>query len=275
MTVGVDASRMVYELSIWCYCPNVVRPIKNHVDSTKPLDGSNPPVAAKSVVAYVRRLIESGELNAGDKLPPERELVELIGVSRASVRAGLQSLATVGVVDSRRGAGNFVADGPPLLDVNPLSLFSAIHGIPRAELFETRRAIEIDLAGLAAERAGGDELAVISEEVMEMFASIDDVHRFLRHDIQFHRAVAAAARNPLLAAIMEMVADLFYDQRKKTVDRWRGATEAAEQHRRIYQAIRAGDVEWSRREMGTHLQWAEESQEMEIKADHHRDGGDD
>jgi GntR family transcriptional repressor for pyruvate dehydrogenase complex len=235
------------------------------------LSNKKPAVAAKLVVAYVRRLIESGEFKAGDKLPPERELAQLIGVSRPSVRAGLQSLAAVGVVESRRGAGTFVADGPPLLDVNPLSLFSALHGIPQNELFETRRVIEIDLAGLAAERARGEELAVISEEVMEMFASLEDVHRFLVHDIRFHRAVAAAARNPLLAAVMEMVADLFYDQRKETVDRWRQAPEAAKQHRRIYQAIRAGDVERARREMDMHLRWAQEAQEMEVKGTHHRD----
>ncbi len=119
------------------------------------------PLAAKVVVAYVRQLIESGDFRAGDKLPPERELAQLIGVSRATVRAGLQSLATVGVVDSRRGAGTFVADGPPLLDVNPLSLFTVLHGIPQAELFEARRVIEIDLAGLGSgtrpwRRAGGD-----------------------------------------------------------------------------------------------------------------------
>jgi GntR family transcriptional repressor for pyruvate dehydrogenase complex len=242
-------------------------------DRSKRQNKENPPVVAKQVVAFVRRLIENGELSAGDKLPPERELARLIGVSRATVRAGLQSLATVGVVDVRRGAGTFVADGPPLLDVNPLSLFSALHGIPHAELFEARRAIEIDLAGLAAKRARGDELAAISEEVMEMFASIDDVHRFLIHDIRFHRAVAAAARNPLLAAIMEMVADLFYDQRKRTVDQWREAPEAAEQHRRIYQAIRTGDVELARREMDTHLRWAQQAQEIEVKDSHRPDGG--
>lgn len=217
--------------------------------------------ATKVVVSYVRRLIEDGQLKAGDKLPPEREMAEVTGVSRASVRAGLRSLATVGVVEARRGAGTFVADGPPLLDVNPLSLFAALHGIPQRELFETRRVIEIDLAGLAAERAGGEELAAISEEVMEMFASLEDPHRFLVHDIRFHRSVAAAARNPLLGAIMEMVADLFYDKRKTTVDEWRGAPEAAEQHRRIYQAIRARDVEKARSEMGRHLTWAQKDQE--------------
>ena len=76
-------------------------------------------------------------------------------------------------------------------------------------------------------------------------------------------AVAAAARNPLLGAIMEMVADLFYDQRKTTVDRWQGAGEAADQHRLIYQAIRAGDVERARLEMGKHLRWAQRDQEEE------------
>jgi GntR family transcriptional repressor for pyruvate dehydrogenase complex len=237
-------------------------------ETTKPNSSDEPcgtdtPVAAESVVAYIRRLIESGEHKAGDRLPPERELAQLIGVSRASVRAGLRSLATVGIVEARQGAGTFVADGPPLLDVNPLSLFAALHGIPQEELFETRRVIEIDLAGLAAARAGGDELAAISEEVMEMYASFDDVHQFLVHDIRFHRAVAAAARNPLLAAIMEMVADLFYDRRKTTVDRWRGASEAAEQHRRIYQAIKAGDVDKARLEMGNHLKWAQQDQEEE------------
>ena len=233
------------------------------VKSSEAARGTGTPMAAKLVVAYVRQLIESGEFKAGDKLPAERELAQLIGVSRPSVRAGLQSLVTVGVVDSRRGAGTFVADGPPLLDVNPLPIFAVLHGIPQSELFETRRVIEIDLAGLAAERATGDELAAISEEVMEMFASIEDVQRFLVHDIRFHRAVATAARNPLLAAIMEMVADLFYDHRKTTVDRWRGAGEAAEQHRLIYQAIRTGDVERARLEMGNHLRWAQRDQEEE------------
>jgi GntR family transcriptional repressor for pyruvate dehydrogenase complex len=217
------------------------------------------------VVSYVRRMIEDGRFKAGDKLPPEREMAEVTGVSRASVRAGLRSLATVGVVEARRGAGTFVASGPPLLDVNPFSLFAALHGIPQAELFEARRVIEIDLAGLAAERAGGEELAAISEEVMEMFASFDDVHRFLIHDIRFHRSVAAAARNPLLAAIMEMVADLFYDKRKTTVDQWQGAAEAAQQHRRIYLAIRSRDVEKARTEMGRHLTWAQKDQEADRK----------
>jgi len=93
------------------------------------------PVAADLVVSYIRRLIETGEISAGDQLPPERELAAVIGVSRPSIRAGLQSLAAVGAVESRRGAGTFVSSGPPLLETNPLPLFAALHGIDDAAVF--------------------------------------------------------------------------------------------------------------------------------------------
>jgi DNA-binding FadR family transcriptional regulator len=64
---------------------------------------------------------------------------------------------------------------------------------------------------------------------------------------------------------MEMVADLFYDKRKTTVDQWQGAAEAAQQHRRIYLAIRSRDVEKARTEMGRHLTWAQKDQEADRK----------
>lgn len=221
-------------------------------------------MATDLVVAHIRQLIEAGEIAPGDKLPPERELATLIGVSRPSVRAGLQSLSAVGAVESRRGAGTFVSSGPPLLEGNPLSLFAALHGIGDSSVYETRRVLEIDLAGLAAKRATDEQLVMISDEVMEMLAARGEPQDFLVHDIRFHRAVAQAAGNPLLSAVMEMVAELFYDQRKKTVYRWRGADEASEQHRRIYQAIRSRDLERARAEMDDHLRWAERVQQQEI-----------
>jgi GntR family transcriptional repressor for pyruvate dehydrogenase complex len=224
------------------------------------------------VVTYIRRLIESGEIAAGDRLPPERELATLIGVSRPSVRAGLQSLAAVGAVESRRGAGTFVASGPPLLESNPLPLFAALHGIDDGSVYEARRVLEIDLAGLAAQRATDQLVVAISDEIMEMLAARNDPQQFLVHDIRFHRAVALAAGNPLLFALLEMVAELFYDQRRQTVYRWRGADQASDQHRRIYQAIRDRDPDRARTEMDSHLSWAERVQQQET-AQASGDGG--
>jgi GntR family transcriptional repressor for pyruvate dehydrogenase complex len=215
------------------------------------------------VVAHVRRQILSGELQRGARLPPERELVRSLGVSRTSVRGGLQALVAKGVLVTRHGAGTFVADGPPVLDSEPLSFLAALHGFTRAEMFEARRKLETGVAGLAAERASGEDLAAISEEVTGMFASVDDPQTFLVHDIRFHRAVAGASGNPILASIVDMVSTLFYEQRRRTAGLARNPKAVAEMHRQIYQAIRVRDRARAEELMFEHLLRAEREQESE------------
>ena len=221
------------------------------------------PDAAENVVAFVRDLISSGDCKPGDRLPAERELALQIGVSRPSVRAGLQALAAMGVVESRRGSGTYISAGPPVLSSGPLQLLAILHGIPRAEIFEARRILEGRTARLAVERASGESLAEISEEVMGMFASTDDAQAFLLHDIRFHRAVARASGNLVLSALVEMVSAIFYEHRKETANRDRDLRISAEQHRRIYQAIRDRDPDAAEREMDAHLQTSLQRQQLE------------
>jgi GntR family transcriptional repressor for pyruvate dehydrogenase complex len=215
------------------------------------------PVAAEQVVAYLRGLIERGELKPGDRLASERELVQAIGVSRPSVRAGLRSLATMGVVTTRQGAGTFITAGPPALVNEPLGMLAALHGIAREGLFEVRQVLEVSSVALAAERATGDQLAAMSDEITGMYASLDDPQEFLRHDVRFHRAVAAGSNNLMLSALIEMVASLHYEQRRVTIARARNELRGeADVHRRIYQAIRSRDPEAARTVMAEHLQRA-------------------
>ncbi len=89
--------------------------------------------------------------------------------------------------------------------MSPLTFLAALHGFTRDEMFEARRVLEVGVAGLAAARATGDQLASISEEITGMYASMDDPQAFLVHDIRFHRAVATAAANPILASLVEMI----------------------------------------------------------------------
>jgi DNA-binding FadR family transcriptional regulator len=142
-------------------------------------------LATEQVVAYVRRLIEAGDLRSGQRLPAERELARRIGVSRPSVRAALQSLGALGVVETRHGAGTFVAMGPPTLGSEPLRFQAALHGFTDDEMFESRRVLEVGVAGMAAERASSEDLAAIADAVTEAFASLDDPAAFLVHDITF------------------------------------------------------------------------------------------
>ena len=219
--------------------------------------------AAELVVGQVRGLIERGEVRAGDRLPPERDLAQQLGVSRPSVRSGLKSLAAMGVVQIRQGAGTFITGGPPVLGSEPLRFLAALHGFSRAQMFEARLVLEVSVAGLAAERAAPDKLMVISDEATGMFASLDEPELFLEHDIRFHQAVAAAAGNPILASVVGMVAKMFYELRHHSIHTAKDLKLAAEEHRAIYQAIRARDAERARNAMSQHLQRAAVAQAQE------------
>jgi GntR family transcriptional repressor for pyruvate dehydrogenase complex len=219
--------------------------------------------AAELVVDHIRALIVHGKLTKGARLRTERELVQDLKVSRTSVRAGLQALIAKGVLVAKRGAGTFVAAGPPALDSEALGFFMALHGVPRHEIFEARRTLEVGVAGLAADRAKGDALAAISDGVIGLFASVDDPQAFLVWDIRFHGAVASASGNRILASVVEMVSALFYEQRRLTAHRQRDLRSSAGVHNEIYQAIRKHDRRLAEQLMNTHLLEAERLQEAE------------
>ena len=220
-------------------------------------------VATDLVTKFIRGKIIRGEISRGERIPPERELVRAIGVSRTTVRAGLQSLAAKGVLVIRHGAGTFVADGPPVLDSEPLRFLAALHGFTRGEMFEARRTLEVGIAGMAAERATSDDIAALADEVTNMFASLNDPQAFLIHDICFHRKVAAASRNPILGSLVEMVSAVFYERRRGTANRARDLRPTGEIHRQIYQAIRDHDRVRAQTLMYEHLLSAEREQESE------------
>jgi GntR family transcriptional repressor for pyruvate dehydrogenase complex len=163
----------------------------------------------------------------------------------------------MGVVTTRQGAGTFITSGPPALVNEPLGLLAVLHGITREGLFEARRVLEVSSAALAAERATGEQLAAMSDEITGMYTSLDEPLTFLLHDVRFHRAVAAGSNNLVLSALIEMVASLHYEQRRVTIARAKGVLrENADIHRRIYQAIRSRDAEAARVAMDEHLRLA-------------------
>jgi GntR family transcriptional repressor for pyruvate dehydrogenase complex len=219
--------------------------------------------AAERVVHHVRALLERGAISPGDRLPGERQLAVQTGVSRSSVRIGLRALSAMGVIQSRHGSGTFITDGPPALESEPLQFLAALHNVNRGPMFEARKLLEVGVAGLAAQRATNEDLVTLAEEVANMFASLDDPQAFLVHDIRFHRALAIASANPIVASLVEMVSGLFYESRKANVHRARDLRESAEMHRRIYHAVRARDSRAASRTMDEHLSQSEYAQVTE------------
>lgn len=211
--------------------------------------------AATQVVDHVRREIEAGRLGPGDRLPPERELAREMGVSRPSLRSGLRTLQAMGIITSRRGAGTFIVEGPPQLGKAPLEFLAALHGFTLDQMYEARRLLEVGAAGLAAQRATGEQLAGMADELTGMFACLDEPQAFLRHDLGFHRAVAAGSGNPIVAAIIGTLTEIIWETGRINMAGF-SLRESAETHRRIYEAIRARHPDRARREMSEHLDHA-------------------
>ncbi len=231
------------------------------------------------VVNHIRLLVENGTLRAGDKIPSEREFARTLKISRASLRTGINYLVAMGVIKVRHGVGTFVADGPAEFDKASLRIMGALHGFQSWQMFEARLILESHLAGLAAERSQQQHHAALSEEVAEMFAAIDSPTEYLVHDVLFHRIIAQASGNPILAALMETVTSALYEDRRKTVEHSRDLRESAEIHREIYRAIRGSKSFEASSLMEQHLRMAQSAQDKEpggdlkpvqIKAKHRR-----
>lgn len=215
------------------------------------------------VVDHIRSLMEKGALQAGDQIPAEREFALSLKISRASLRTGINYLAAMGVLKVRHGVGTFVADGPPEFDKASLSLMGVLHGFQPWQMFEARLILESHLAELAAERSNAGHHAELSEEVAEMFASLESPSDYLIHDIRFHRIISQASGNPILAALMETITSALYDDRRKTVEHSVDLRESAEIHRELYRTIRTRNPAEARRLMEHHLRMAQTAQGME------------
>lgn len=218
------------------------------------------------VVNHIRAMIEDGRLKPGDKIPPEREFARMLKISRASLRTGIGYLAAMGVMKVRHGVGTFVADGPPEIGKASLGLMGALHGFQSWQMFEARLLLESSLASLAAERGKEEHLTVLAEEVAEMYATVDNPDEYLIHDVRFHRTIAQASGNPILAALMETVTSALYEERRKTVEHARNLKESADVHREIYRAIRGKNGSEARRLMEQHLRHAQSEQDREAAA---------
>jgi GntR family transcriptional repressor for pyruvate dehydrogenase complex len=218
----------------------------------------------RQVVNHIRALLEKGALQPGDRIPPERELARTLKISRASLRTGIGYLVAMGVMRVRHGVGTFIKDGPAEFSKASLGLMSALYGFQFWQMFEARLIIESSLAALAAERGNEEHHAALAEEVAEMFACSDNNVEFLKHDMLFHRIIAQASGNPILAALIETITAAMYEKRLKTVQRANYLRDMAEMHREIFRAIRAHNPIEARIQMEHHLRMAESAQNLEL-----------
>lgn len=206
-----------------------------------------PPVRRRKVSETVVRAIQaqilSGQLKPGDQLPPERQLADLFGASRGSVREALRALELSGLIRSRQGGGNFVADLPPSALTAPLEQFLARQRQSLRDLYEARQMLEPRLAFLAAERATQADVERLRLALAEQERTLEADAADAAHaaDRAFHQAIAEATRNQAFIKLHNFLSDLVAESRREAVDTAERRRQALIDHRSIAEAIARGD----------------------------------
>ncbi len=221
-----------------------------------------PPVRRRKlfeeVSDHLRELILSRTLKPGERLPSERELAGRFQVGRPSVREALRTLSLMGLVEIKSGEGAFVRKPafPSFLKSMGDSLGNFIGDDASAllELCDVRRVLEVETASMAAERAGEEDWARLRSALEANERALGVPERFKITDVEFHRAVAEAARNRVLLFIHDALSDLMLKTRELALTVEGAAADALASHQRICKAIRAGDAKAAAHEMTIHLE---------------------
>ena len=186
----------------------------------------------------------------GDRLPPERELAQRLGVSRATLSQALVALEVIGVVVVRHGDGTVLTEQAR---TGPVIEAIRAHADRLPEIIEARDALESKLAALAAVRRTDADLAAIRAALEEMERDIEAGRRGVEADEQFHGAITAAARSELLTQMMAAIDDLIRETRLESLSQPGRPRESLAGHQRIADAIAAGDPDAAAQAMHEHV----------------------
>jgi GntR family transcriptional repressor for pyruvate dehydrogenase complex len=214
----------------------------------------------EQVAGKIQELIIGESLRPGDKLPSERDLAERLGVSRTVIREAVRVLSAQGLVEAKAGSGTYVRELSPNDAAAPIELFLNLRQVPDRykNLSEVRRTLEVDIAGLAAERATDEDITAMEAAVEGITAQVGDAERFTQYDLAFHEALAAATHNELYSVLLTPITDLLLEFRLTAYryDAQSSIEGALTFHRRILDRAKARDAEGARQAMRDHLHQA-------------------
>jgi len=220
-----------------------------------------PKKVSTQIAEQIRTSILAGEFNPGEKLPPERELAEMFGVSRPSVREALNFLASTGLVETYQGGGTVVRSLVENSAGMPLSELIRIDGDRALDVIEVRQGMESWTAWYAATRALPEDIRRLETIVNGMSANLEGLKQSEDLDAHFHTVIARATHNVVWFHMMQSIFDAMQEFQR---DVWRAVylTEDDQKllylhHLRIYEKIRDRDPEGAREAMMEHLTFAQ------------------
>ena len=209
----------------------------------------------EQVAQQIQELIIAHGWPAGNRIPTERELGEQFGVSRTVVREALKALSERGLVIIRPGRGTFVADKGAGALREPMRLFFQRHNVSYENLVEARRVLEVEIAGLAAERAESIHMSEMGDAIEKMDAALASSNRemYVEADQTFHLVMAQATQNKMLVMLTESISGLLRESRWLIFDVGGAPARGQQHHGALLEAIQRGDVPGARKAMRDHL----------------------
>ena len=222
-------------------------------------------------ILKIKEMILSGELKPGDRLPPEKELSEALGLSRNSLREAVKALEIIHVLDVRRGDGTYVTSLEPKFLLEAMTFVVDLHQDSSVlELFAVRRILEPAAAAIAATRCTHDDI----EHLRSLLAQVDQytsVDGLVSHDLLFHRFITELSGNSYLSDLLDSLSSSTLRARV-----WRGLTQdhaiahTLSEHRAIVDALAIADGELVHALVTVHIsgveQWLRKAADESIAA---------
>jgi GntR family transcriptional repressor for pyruvate dehydrogenase complex len=196
---------------------------------------------AEMVAKRILEMVTSRALKPGDQLPPERELAEMLDVSRPSVREAIRGLSILGVVNVRQGGGAFISqlDGDALL--GPIRFFLSLEEMNIRELYEARSLIEGDVARRAAQTMTDEQIAALGTMLEEQAGTVSDPKAFRVADFRFHEAIWIGCGNAFLKRIGESLNSLGLEFRRRASENPAVLAQSLKDHRKLVEALKNRD----------------------------------
>ena len=241
-----------------------------------PVQRVNVPKLSDAIMHQLESMILEGSLKPGDRLPPERQLAEQLGVSRPSLREAIQRLAARGMLVSRQGGGTYVTDQLAAAFSDPWQQLLVEHPNLHRDVLEFRRTLEGAMAECAARRAtepDRERLAALMDELEAAYAG-HDLLTLSRMDVAFHQAIADAAHNVLFAhlssSLLSMLKTHVRDNIANLFDVAPVSGQLLAQHRAIWQAIHERNPQAARAAAEAHIDFVDQTLNV-IRVEHERE----
>jgi GntR family transcriptional repressor for pyruvate dehydrogenase complex len=222
------------------------------IETIHAVDTGNP---VDKIISELKQLIVSGQLMPGDRLPPERLLSEKFGVGRSYVREAILKLEFYGLLKTNPQSGTYVSGLSIKVIDNLITDIIKLHKEDFSALIEARYYLELNSIKLAAERRTESDLKAIEQALIDCTLKVEAGQDAVEEDMIFHITIARASHNSVIESmILILIPDLIKNIIENNICGENRSKMAIEEHKAIFEALKAGDIDGAEHAMAKHLE---------------------